>query len=711
MCGVISKFGQLHNGCPSGSGSGSVTSSAARIRPEFSASTSASVSTIGPRAAFTSSAPCRIKRKLAPPISPLRLRGRRQNQHHHLGLRQQLSSSLTACTSGAVRALRATRSIFTSNGAKHALDLFADCPVTHQQHRLSRQLLLHHRRMERARVAGDLRVVRAGLEAPLPYSRPLNIEIQRKILQHRQNRRQRPLRRGNIVRAVRIADRHVRAHRPRNPLRPRHHRQHQLHAVQVRPGAHGPRGIRIRNPHVDVDVVVHFVRHGNQLDSLGEIAKQVRRYAWLGIRLAAWGSLSPTGRGLLIRMLLARVSAVSVPHPFPARLRKRRGRDMPQIPIPRRCEKIQPRIAPMRLKTKKTWSQHQLAVKLRLEGAASRGFLPSSGVVCSSMPPRPRSPRLSAGGWRCVSACTTAIGDPSAPSSSCNRMSAPPSPPRATASSAPSSAPLFGFAFSLFSAPPWNYILAVFLAIVVCGLLGLRNSSRLACVTITIIMLVPSSASRWDLALDRVLRSVAWHRRRARRHHARSSRSRARLAARWPGSGISLARRILRGHSRRAFAARLRKICPRCAKMSQALLRGNNQLLEAARNEPSGPGWREGLSLLSQFGRSLYDALWPSSSLSKTAMKTVSRSNWSPCSRTSPTTFAPASTTWPAAFTSGASASPPRASISNRTSPISKRAWTSPPHRHRLFAGRDHARLRGAAASQADRAPAARHPH
>jgi len=37
-----------------------------------------------------------------------------------------------------------------------------------------------------------------------------------------------------------------------------------------------------------------------------------------------------------------------------------------------------------------------------------------------------------------------------------------------------------------------------------------------------------------------------------------------------------------------------------------AMLRGNNQLLEEARNEPSGgPGWREGLNMLSQFGRSL----------------------------------------------------------------------------------------------------------
>lgn len=41
-----------------------------------------------------------------------------------------------------------------------------------------------------------------------------------------------------------------------------------------------------------------------------------------------------------------------------------------------------------------------------------------------------------------------------------------------------------------------------------------------------------------------------------------------------------------------------------------AMLRGNNQLLEAARNEPTGgPGWREGLNMLSQFGRSLFDAL------------------------------------------------------------------------------------------------------
>src|SRR5271157_6301682 len=61
---------------------------------------------------------------------------------------------------------------------------------------------------------------------------------------------------------------------------------------------------------------------------------------------------------------------------------------------------------------------------------------------------------------------------------------------------------VFGFSFSLFGALPWNYILAVFAAIILCGLLGLRSSSRLAGVTITIVMLV-RTGSHWTVALDR----------------------------------------------------------------------------------------------------------------------------------------------------------------------------------------------------------------
>ena len=59
------------------------------------------------------------------------------------------------------------------------------------------------------------------------------------------------------------------------------------------------------------------------------------------------------------------------------------------------------------------------------------------------------------------------------------------------------------FVFTVWGAS-WNYILAVLVAIIVCGLLGLRNSSRLACVTITIIMLVHKEGPRWGLAMDRV---------------------------------------------------------------------------------------------------------------------------------------------------------------------------------------------------------------
>ena len=64
-----------------------------------------------------------------------------------------------------------------------------------------------------------------------------------------------------------------------------------------------------------------------------------------------------------------------------------------------------------------------------------------------------------------------------------------------------------GFSFSLFGTLPWNYILAVFAAMVICGLLGFRSSSRLAGVTITIVMLVQSS-SHTAIALDRVLQVV-----------------------------------------------------------------------------------------------------------------------------------------------------------------------------------------------------------
>ncbi len=167
---------------------------------------------------------------------------------------------------------------------------------------------------------------------------------------------------------------------------------------------------------------------------------------------------------------------------------------------------------------------------------------------------------------------------------------------------------LLGFACSVFDAPPWNYILAVLLAVVVCGLLGLRNSSRLACVTITIIMLVPLPGPRWSLALDRVgevLLGIVV----ALLVSTLVFPDRARI---WLRDGLaqeflvlgSLFEAILEG-----FRGTPSQNLLTIREEAQALVQGNNQLLDAARNEPAGSGWLEGLNTLSQFGRSLFDAL------------------------------------------------------------------------------------------------------
>lgn len=167
----------------------------------------------------------------------------------------------------------------------------------------------------------------------------------------------------------------------------------------------------------------------------------------------------------------------------------------------------------------------------------------------------------------------------------------------------------FGFSFSLFGSLPWNYILAVVAAVILCGLLGLRNSSRLAGVTITIVMLVQKTGPRWSLALDRVsevmlgivvaLAVTALVLPDRARLHLRNGLAQEFLAL---GAFFEA---ILQGF-RGAPAEEL----PALREDALAMLRGNNQLLEAARNEPSGgPGWREGLNTLSQFGRSLFDAL------------------------------------------------------------------------------------------------------
>jgi uncharacterized membrane protein YccC len=167
----------------------------------------------------------------------------------------------------------------------------------------------------------------------------------------------------------------------------------------------------------------------------------------------------------------------------------------------------------------------------------------------------------------------------------------------------------FGFAFSFFGVLPWNFILAVLSAVILCGLLGLRNSSRLAGVTICIVMLVQRTGSHWLLALHRVgevfLGIVV-----AIVVSTLVFPDRARLRLR---DGLAQEFLVLNAFFEgilQGFRGHPAENLPQLRENALTLLRGNNALLQASRNEPSGgPGWREGLGMLAQFGRTIFDAL------------------------------------------------------------------------------------------------------
>src|ERR1039457_1692982 len=157
----------------------------------------------------------------------------------------------------------------------------------------------------------------------------------------------------------------------------------------------------------------------------------------------------------------------------------------------------------MRLKANKTWSQHQLAIKLCVEHKEKPG-IPTwerkrllihaaktalAAALCWALA---RLFGMHDGYWGSISAIIVLQSNVgSTVNASRDRF-------LGTLIGA-----MIGFAFSMFGVTPWNYILAVLAAIIVCGLLELRNSSRLAGVTITIIMLVHKEGSLWGLAVDR----------------------------------------------------------------------------------------------------------------------------------------------------------------------------------------------------------------
>jgi uncharacterized membrane protein YccC len=263
----------------------------------------------------------------------------------------------------------------------------------------------------------------------------------------------------------------------------------------------------------------------------------------------------------------------------------------------------------MRLKANKTPSQRELAIKLRVEKSEDQSFLTwerrrllihaaktaLAAALCWWIAMRLG---LHDGYWGAISAIIVLQSNFGATiSASRDRIFG-------TLIGA-----VLGFTFTLVGALPWNYILAVLAAVIVCGLLGLRSSSRLAGVTISIVMLVQRGGSHWTLALDRVMEvflgivvalavSTLLFPDRAR------LRLRDGLAKEFLllGAFFEAILEGFRGLPSEKLSAVREDVL--------AVLRSNNQLLEAARNEPSGgPGWREGLGMLSQFGRSLFDAL------------------------------------------------------------------------------------------------------
>ena len=263
----------------------------------------------------------------------------------------------------------------------------------------------------------------------------------------------------------------------------------------------------------------------------------------------------------------------------------------------------------MRLRTNKTWSQQRLAIKLHLEEPEKlrwlswehRRLLIHAGKtalaagLCWWLATRFG---LHDGYWGAISAIIVLQSNfGSTLTASRDRL-------LGTLIGA-----LFGFSFSLVGKLPWNFMLAVLAAVAVCGLLGFRSSSRLAGVTIAIVMLVQNANSHWTVALDRVgqvvLGIVV-----ALAVATLVFPDRARLRLR---DGLALEYLVLGSF----FEAILHDFggipgenLPQAREDALAALRNNNQLLEAARNEPSGgPGWREGLSTLAQSGRSIFDAL------------------------------------------------------------------------------------------------------
>jgi uncharacterized membrane protein YccC len=166
----------------------------------------------------------------------------------------------------------------------------------------------------------------------------------------------------------------------------------------------------------------------------------------------------------------------------------------------------------------------------------------------------------------------------------------------------------FGAVFSLLGTGLWPYLAAVVIAMVTCSLLGLKNSSRLAAVTVTILMLVHRVGSNWTLPLHRVLEVllgivVAL----AISTVVLPSRARSRLRDGLAQEFLLLS--VLFGAIMEGFHGKPPATLAQLWIDAEGAVTDNEQLLDAARNEPSSALSLEALSLLHQFGVEMLDSL------------------------------------------------------------------------------------------------------
>jgi len=154
---------------------------------------------------------------------------------------------------------------------------------------------------------------------------------------------------------------------------------------------------------------------------------------------------------------------------------------------------------------------------------------------------------------------------------------------------------VFGFAFSVYGVLPWNYALAVLAAIIVWRPAG--TAQQFAAGRSNDYHHHAGAKGRLALGVGAGPRGPGdpGHCGRARRDYAGFARSRAAAAARRPGAGVlvlgAFFEAIMQGF-RGAPAENLAAL----RDDALAMLRGNNQLLEAARSEPSGgPGLARGI--------------------------------------------------------------------------------------------------------------------